>query len=461
MKIVSDNLLQEKIGFKPHRFQQQILDAYNQGKRQIVVSAGIQSGKSIICAYIILKELLSNEKSCVVIAPSYDLGTRVFDYLKQWLLKLFPDSPPTFQTRPFPRIDLPWNSFVEVKSAEFAEGMLGKGFNVIVVDEASRIPRDVFQQYIYPRISSKEGRILMISTPLKKGDWFYEEFMYSKENPDSAAFQFSSRDNPYFPDGQWEAMQKKLPKEVFDREFAASFIEGVSSVFRNVKDCVSGGLPREKIKGHYHIAGLDLAKAEDFTALVIVDSDTNEVVFADQWQKLPYPAQKERILAITKNYDPCRVIIDSRNVGSMMGDELRREGIWVEDFTATGTISPDWAKRGSKEKLVEKTISFFDSKRIAIPYYQPLIDQLESYSYNLSDFGNVRYGPPSGLHDDLVDALMLAIWGLREIVATNGKNKYERWKEYIAKLRQLNPVDKQELLRARRPKKKKNHLEYT
>ncbi|XOB40832.1 MAG: terminase large subunit domain-containing protein [Candidatus Nealsonbacteria bacterium] len=414
MKIISDSLLQKKIGFTPHKFQQQILDAYDLGKREIVVSAGVRSGKSMISAYLLLRELLSNNKSLCVISPSYELTERVLEYIKKWLPKVLSSSP-SFKMRPFPKIVLNWGggkSFLEGKSAENPTGILGQEYDLVVVDEASRIPRAVYEEYIFSRLVSKKGKVVLISTPLKK-DWFYELWINAKS--DSASFQFRTQDNPHNPNvlEEVERARKKLPRIIFERDFMAVFSDEITSIFRNVRDCISGGLPRKKMFNHSHIGGLDLAKEEDFTAFVIGDKISNEIVFVDRWQKIPYPAQRQRILKIAKDYSPCRIIIDSRNIGSMMSDELRREGVSVQDFTAVGTISKDWKKRGSKEKLVEKTMNFFEAKEISIPNHTALLDELSSYSYRLSDFGNIRYGSPVGLKDDLVDALMLCCWGLR------------------------------------------------
>ena len=178
-------------------------------------------------------------------SPSYDLGLRSFDHLRSFLNKFSP-SPSRIQLKPFPRVDLPWGSFCEVKSSESPEGMMGKGFDLIVVDEASRIPRNVFEQFIYPRISSKKGKILIISTPLKK-DWFYEEWLKSKTDPNGASFQFSSDANPTFPKGQIEEMEKKLPKAIVDREFRAVFSDEITSIFKNVRECVSNELHKSLI----------------------------------------------------------------------------------------------------------------------------------------------------------------------------------------------------------------------
>jgi hypothetical protein len=161
------------------------------------------------------------------------------------------------------------------------------------------------------------------------------------------------------------------------------------------------------------LIGLDLAQQEDWTAIIVADQQNQEIIRVERWQGIPYPAQLQRILGIAQTYTPCRIIIDSRNIGAVISEQLRNEGAWVEDWVSTGTISADWQKRGSKEKLIEKMIGLFESRSIKIPNNPDLIDELLSYSYVLSEAGNIKYGVPSGLHDDLCDALFMACWNLQ------------------------------------------------
>ena len=412
-KIINDKVLQEKIGFSPHEYQREILEAYNKPEiRDICISAGRRSGKSILVAYILLRELFSSNKNCLVLSPSYDLVWRVLDYVKQWLEKS--GSSIRINTRPFPKIENPLRkSMIIGRSSEEPKGILGQEYDLVVCDEAGLLDRDIFESYVYPALASRQGKAIFIGTPRSK-NIFYEKFMSAKQNKDGEAFTFKSKDNPFFPPEEWERALKNLPSDIFQREYEAVFSNKTTSIFRNIDECISDELPREATSGHFHLIGLDLAKEEDFTAISVIDKTTNEVVYVDQFQKIPYPIQKEKIVAIARKYSPSRIIIDARNIGAVIGGDLRKEGVSVEDFVSTGTISKDWRKKGSKNKLVEKTISLFESREIRIPRYNPLLDQLGSFTYKISDSGNIRYCMPSeNLKDDLLDSLMLACWNLK------------------------------------------------
>lgn len=48
-----------------------------------------------------------------------------------------------------------------------------------------------------------------------------------------------------------------------------------------------------------------------------------------------------------------------------------------------------------------------------------MINELDTYGYQMSEAGNLKYGAPEGLHDDCVSSLMIAVWGLQGKVRSN------------------------------------------
>jgi len=82
---INEEKLQKVIGFEPHPAQKEILECKN---REILVCAGRRFGKSVLAAYLALKELLQPKKRVWLVAPNYDLAQIVFDITLQWLLKI-------------------------------------------------------------------------------------------------------------------------------------------------------------------------------------------------------------------------------------------------------------------------------------------------------------------------------------------------------------------------------------
>jgi len=414
---ISEKAIQDKIKWHPHPAQQEILKADG---RQVVICAGRRFGKSALCAYVILLTLAKNAlelkqgkdvKPCKIwiVSPTYDLSGKVFEYLARWFVTIFPDWASNVSGRIPQSIRTPLGQKIECKSADTPTSLLGEELDLLVIDECSRIKKDVYQTYLYPTTVSRQATTFFISTPFGK-NWFWEEHKKAGES----AFHFKSTDNPYFPEKELEIARQTLPTDVFEQEFLAAFREGEGMVFRGVRQCINQSLTgNDKPKvGHKYIMGLDVAKIRDFTVITIIDKKTHEVVFHDRFNKIPYTLQKERIVKAAKTYG-AKIVIDSLNVGAALADDLRAGGMRVQEFKSAGHISKDWQKKGTKERIVEKLVMMIEERNVHLPPEPVLIDELEAYSYQLTQSGaGFKYAAPSGLHDDCVDSLALAVWTL-------------------------------------------------
>lgn len=400
MKHISDQRLQELIKWSPYtpkRHNPQI-EILNCKSREMAIVAGRGFGKSALAAYKGLKKLLVSDKEICITSATYDLTQRVFEYLEKWIALGFPSLLAGFSTRPFPTIKTPWNSTLVCKSTENPIGILGKRYDLNIIDEASKIPRRVHDTYIFPTTSAG-GEAIYISTPFGK-NWFYEKWLDCKKT--GGAFQFKSLDSPYVTQEEWDRAKEKLPEAVFKQEYMAQFLEDAASVFRGIREIISDDC-LEDAKDHRYVLGVDLGKHEDFTVLTVIDKYSHKIVYWDRFKKIYWPLQKERIIATSKRYNRARIIIDSTGLGDPISDDLKREGLIVDDFKISGK---------SKQQLIDKLSIFIEQKAISIPPESILVDELGSYGYMLSDYGNIKYSAPTGMHDDAVISLALAVWGL-------------------------------------------------
>jgi len=284
----------------------------------------------------------------------------------------------------------------------------------MIVDEASRIKRDVWQSYLYGRLTSRQGKSVMISTPFGK-NWFHQEWVRAKNAKDGASFRFTSLDGVSITKKEWERAKETLPEQVFKQEYQALFLEDAASVFRGVREIISDDCLKEP-ENHKYILGVDLGKHEDFTVLTVLDKYTHKVVHWERFKKIDWNLQKERIMATSKKYNNARIIIDSTGLGDPISDDLKHHGLIVDDFKISGK---------SKSQLIDKLSIYIQQKAIQIPPNDILTDELESYGYQLSDSGNIKYSAPTGLHDDCVISLALAVWGLFSPKTKNPNKIYQ------------------------------------
>ena len=396
MKKIDQQKLLQKIDFEPHAGQIPIIESE---ERETVVCAGRRFGKSAVCGYIVLRELLQPNKRIWIVAPTYDLTKKVFDYVVQFLAKAAPSQLNNVKAKPYPSIITDWGSKLECKSAENPTSLLGEELDLIVIDEAAMISKGIYETYLFPTTSSRQGRIVFISTP-RGENWFWDRFIDCKKTESS--FQFESRVNPTFKPEEWERAKRMMPQLSFDQEYRAIFLQDSASVFRGINGIIDECLSDVK-NGHNYILGVDLGKANDFTVMTVVDTYNNSVVYRDRFNEIDWNLQKARIKSIHERYNRARVIIDSTGLGSPVADDLQRSGVFVDDFVLSGK---------TKNFLIEKLSIFIEQKEITIPSIDSLIDELRQYGYEFGVNGKMIYNAPEGKHDDCVISLALAVWGL-------------------------------------------------
>ncbi len=414
--MISDKKLQEKIDFTPHPGQVNVLKC---NEREIVIACGRRWGKSIIAAYLAVRTFLqglsdirNKKRSSIkiwVVAPSYELSRKVFNYVIQFLTKYDKRYASFVNDRPFPQIKLSEQIWIQCKSATEPDSLIGEELDLLIIDEAAKISPRIYEFQLVAALGPRKGKVIMISTPFGQ-NWFYREFQKAKET--NSAFQYSSRDGVAIDETEWNRIRGMVPSDVFEQEFQAVFRPGMASVFRNIRECIKENAYAEPQQGHKYIMGLDIAKFQDFTVITIIDENTHNVVFFDRFNKIPYTLQRDRIKNPATRYN-AKIIIDSGNAGAVISDDLKAERFNVVDFRFTGTVSPDQQKKGSKERLVEKLSSCLEEYNIGLPPEDVLIDELETFGYDMTDSGNLKYSAPPGFHDDCVMSLALAVWELK------------------------------------------------
>ena len=115
------------------------------------------------------------------------------------------------------------------KSAEHPSGLIGEGLDLLIIDEASKVPnlQKIWEMYLRPTLSDKKGRMIAISTPDGFG-YFYQLFQQGQKEKNWYSFNSPSWENKYaFPKGTEDSDLKEarhtLSKEIYEQEYGAKF----------------------------------------------------------------------------------------------------------------------------------------------------------------------------------------------------------------------------------------------
>ena len=291
------------------------------------------------------------------------------------------------------QLNLENGSIIHLRSATRPELMEGLEYDYVVLNEAGIILHNPSLWYNTIQPMCKNAQVRFVGTP--KGKNLFHEIYHKYPS-----YSFSAYDSPYWTHEQLEAIKPDVPAEVWAQEYMAEFIDGAGAVFRNINECSMPVIDDYEVNPNKdYIMGIDLAKHQDFTVVMVADRETNEVIFMDRFNTIDWTFQKERIKAIWERFNKCTAIIDSTGVGDPIFDDLYAYGM-DEMISFKFTSS-------SKISLIQNLSVMLDNKQIKYCAWPVLMSELNTYEYVVKADGRFSYNAPTGLHDDCVIALAL------------------------------------------------------
>ena len=243
----------------------------------------------------------------------------------------------------------------------------------------------------------------------------YAKMQYALEHP-GAWFGFTLKASE---SGIIAAEDLKQAKETttaafYDMEYECIPIEGGMSFFSRIRENLWHG-DLGPLAGRDFQLGIDLAKVNDWTVITPVDlmerkewgaKDPFLVGRPDRFNQIDWPFQKLKIMASWALHNRATTNLDGTGIGNVIVDDLRAEKIKpLNAITFTETMRNDLLKHA--QILVAQDM-------VRIPEYEPLIDELESVSYDVTKSGRVYIGVPDGQHDDCVMSFCLALWNAKK-----------------------------------------------
>jgi hypothetical protein len=292
-------------------------------------------------------------------------------------------------------------SVLQIRGADDPDSLRGVGYAGVIFDEWAMMKPAIWEEIIYPVLAANGGWAWFLFTP-KGRNHAYHYWNNARQWKDWQNFFLDVNSSGIVSPEELERAKSEMPEDLYKQEFLCNFLEGAGSVFKGINMCITGSL--EDVKpGHRYVIGFDVAKTVDFNVLICVDQGTNQVVAFDRFNQTSWAYQKERAAIMARKYNDALIIIDSTGVGDPILEDLQRMNLKVEGFKFN---------QNSKEELVERLMLAISQRMIYFPIVRELLDELESYTYEILPSGRFRYNAPAGQHDDCVMALGLALFGL-------------------------------------------------
>ncbi len=405
-------------GWHPHEGQRAFLEAQAPIR---VLACGRRWGKTEVVAVECWRALLTPApRTVLLVAPSLDQATLAFLRVRD-LLERNGITPQVRQT-PTPSIRLN-RSMLQVKSVA-REGMYlrGRKAHLIIVDEAAYVPEAVVYEVLMPMLADTGGRLALVSTP--RGQNYFYRLYQQGQSGDSSVWSLRSPSwaNPMLSPATLRMQAQMMTARQYRVEYGAEFLDPAGQVFRT--EWVDRALmPQPGTVYGMAVAGVDWARYRDWTAAVVLygSREGAQMLGAKRWQGLAWTQQVQQVAQFLRGFGVQRVLCDRTGVGDPLVEALQHAGMpFAEGVAFT---------QGFKQSLVETLALMLEQGRLALLPEPTLLQELYHFEALPTPSG-VRFTTSTGVHDDMVMALALAVWALPpapagEMIQTSGRGRFQ------------------------------------
>lgn len=368
------------------------------GARFKVLACGRRWGKSRL-ASALATECALQKGAVWIITPSYSTGDPMFNDVRRLAAQI----PGATINRSDRRIDYPGAGIVQVRSGDQPELLRGNSLDLAIFDEAAHAVKlqELWVEIIRPALADRRGRALFLSSPNGR-NYFWQLFQLGQDasQTDWQSWQLPTSTNPHIAKEEIENARRSMTERAFLQEFEAQFVDS-SGVFRNVRELATAHPQPGPAANHLYYAGIDWGRSGDYTAICLYDATSKALACLDRFTGLPFDVQLGRVRTVIELWKPVQSTIELNSIGTPLFEQLQKMQLptRLHGFT-TGNAN--------KGQLVDALALALERKAITLLDDPVLVGELQAFAAETLPSGLIRYGAPSGQHDDCVIALLLA-----------------------------------------------------
>jgi hypothetical protein len=389
------------------------------GHRFLWVGTGTKTGKTTALAKWLGAGLAAGER-CAWIGPFHKRTRTGFNHIASAFAAAAKAGIVRIHSGNDMRIDMPGTGGVlECFSGDNPSGIYGEAFDRVVVDEATRMSRDVYPA-VMSTVTATGGKVrFAFNLDQGRRNWAVQGFLNARagDDPDHGYVFLRTDESPYVKPETIEMMRRALPERVFRALYMGEIQEDGAGVFRNVESVHAGTLEDGPRPGRQYVVGLDLARKSDYSVSIVMDVEFRHVVAFDRRHGEPWLTQVGHVAALAEKWNGATVIPDATGVGDVVIEALLGRNVRLAPVVITGGRSV--TETGvPKTTLIQNLIVAIEKKGLTFPAELiALTDELKAYEYDTTAMGALIYSAPEGLHDDCVISLALAVWGAQHVYA--------------------------------------------
>lgn len=218
--------LLRRAGIEPDPWQARLLRS---PARQIAMLCSRQSGKSTTAAGLAAHAAIYEPGAPILcLSPSERQSKELFRTTKQTLAALGEIAPRTMEESAL-KLEMANRSRVLCLPGKEATIRGFSGVRLLLVDEAARVPDELYQA-VRPMLAVSGGRLVLLSTPFGKRGFFHREWTTGGE--DWERVKVTAAECPRIPRDWLERERAAIGEWWFAQEYDCEFVETRDQVFR-------------------------------------------------------------------------------------------------------------------------------------------------------------------------------------------------------------------------------------
>lgn len=349
-------------------------------------AGGVGAGKTT-AGIVQALQMPPNTRGCVV-APTY---TMLRDVIAQAFM-LLARAAIVHYDRAHQELVLKGNRVVLLRSATHPDRLRGLNLDWVWIDEATYVSEAAYN-IAMGRLRRNPHLWWLTCTP-RRPSWVYDRIV-ADDRIAVAMIRAATSSNPYLPPEFVASLGTLYSSRMARRELAAEWIELGGAVFDASWIKVADGLQYDP--GAYRVLGIDLAAGTgdtaDYTAMVVVTAAPTGKLQVDtavrgRWS---FGEQLERAEQLITLYHVRAVVVESNAYQIVFAQELAKRGY---------RVLPHHARAPKHDRIT--TLA---------PLYEMGLIQ---HARRLPELEAELVGYPETEHDDLLDALVYAVYGARQ-----------------------------------------------
>lgn len=361
------------------------------------------SGKTVFAEIMLIEYLCREGTYNAYISPTFSQGRKVYSEIVRLLE---PTGIVTKANASELYITTKYGSSLKFFTMQNPTAIRGFTIDgILVLDEAAYFPSvltdgtDPWSSVIMPITKARRPKVLIISTPNGKNNFFYDFYLKAVQG-EKGYYEISATiyDDELINDETVDEIKKAVSPLAFQQEFMVTFLDNALTVFPNFETCFD----IETYSGGKCWCGIDPSSVGEDNTIITFINERNEVIQYKIDGQLD--SKYSQIAQKINEFNPVATYIENNSIGEVMANEIKKQLKRKGNFYGYKTTNDT-----KKEYISILAVAIANNDIHFEVKNKLLYGELGTYSFNITKSGNITYAARQGANDDTVSSCAIAL----------------------------------------------------